>query len=153
MIAGGVGDIQRNHLLDVGEAGEAGEIHSLAETQPIAKPRPELLPGEEEASLPAQENPRDPAMLMLSRVLGERLSTDNLAWRGDPIPVMRSLQKLLVGHSLSLQEGEREPAMRAIRTVELAVRWRLRWMQMRRSEAESNFIQQEQGDHATQTTS
>lgn len=150
MIAGGIGDSPRNYLPDAG-VGEAGEIHGAVEPAVVARPRPVALPEQEEASLPAQESVRDPAMLMLNNLLGERLSTDNLAWRGDPVAVMRSLQKLLVGHSLTLAEDRREPSMRAIRAVELAVRWRLRWMQMRRSDAESNFIQSEQDDHATQT--
>lgn len=123
------------------ELEEAGEIHSLAELPAISRSRPALLPAEEEVSLPALETPRDPVLASLARILGERLTSDNLAWRGDPVPTMRGLQKLLVGHSLTLPESRREPAMRAIRIVELAVRWRLRWLQMKRSEAESLFIQ------------
>lgn len=145
----GVGELQRHYPPDVGEA---GEIHSVADAVAVTKARPDLLPGEEDASLPSQEFERDPVLVMVSRVLGERLSTDNPAWRGDPVPVMRSLQKMLVAYSLTLEEGRRGPAMGAIRAVELAVRWRLRWMQMRRSEAESHFIQPQQDDHATQKT-
>lgn len=133
------------------ELGEAGEIHSLADALPVAKSRPSLLPAEEEASLPAPDYAPDPTLQTLKQMLGARLSSDNLAWRGDPVPVMRSLQKMLVGHSLSLAEGQRDGAMRAIRVVELAVRWRLRWMQMRRSEAQSHFLPSEQEEHATQT--
>jgi hypothetical protein len=143
----GVGELGRHYPLDVGEA---GEIHSVEDVAPLPKARPSLLPGEEDVSVPDQQFPRDPVLLMVNRVLGERLTTDNPAWRGDPVPVMRSLQKMLVAHSLTLAEAEREPAMDAIRAVELAVRWRLRWMQMRRSEAESHFIQPQQEDHATQ---
>lgn len=122
------------------ELEEAGEIHSLAELPAISRSRPALLPAEEEVSLPALETVRDPVLVTLARILGERLTSDNLAWRGDPVPTMRGLQKLLVAHSLELPESRREPAMRAIRVVELAVRWRLRWLQMKRSESESLFI-------------
>ena len=122
------------------ELEEAGEIHGLAELPAVSRSRPALLPAEEEVSLPALETPRDPVLASLARILGERLTSDNLAWRGDPVPTMRGLEKLLVAHSLALPEARREPAMRAIRVVELAVRWRLRWLQMKRSEAESQFI-------------
>ena len=143
----GLGELQRHYPLD---AGEAGEIHSLADVIAATRARPSLLPGEEEASLPSPEIARDPVLLMVQRVLGERLTSDNLAWRGDPVPVMRSLQKMLVAHSLTQDEGERQPALGAIRAIELAVRWRLRWMQMRRSEAETHFIEPQRDKHETQ---
>lgn len=141
-----LGELRRHHPLDLGEA---AEIHSVAESGAITRARPELLPGEAEASLPAQEAPRDPALAIAARVLGARLSSDSAAWRGDPVPLMRSLQKMLVGHSLTLPEDRRAPALGAIRAVELAVRWRLRWQQMRRSDAESQIIQPPRDDHAT----
>lgn len=145
----GVGELGRLNHLDVGEA---GEIHNVADTVALTKVRPALLPAEEEASLPAQAIERDPVLAMVSRILGERLTSDNLAWRGDPVPVMRSLQKMLVAHSLTLDQDQRQPALAAIGAVEQAVQWRLRWAQMRRSEAERHFIQPQQDDHATQKT-
>ncbi len=146
MSAAGVGARSRHYPID---AGEAGEIHSVADAAPPARARPALLPGEEEASLPVQEAVRDPVLAMVAGVLGARLTCDNLAWRGDPVPLMRSLQKMLVAHSLTQAEAERAPALGAIRAVELAVRWRLRWMQMRRSEAESHFIVSREDEHAS----
>lgn len=144
------GALARHYPIDVGQADEAGKIGGLADAAPLAKAPPPAAPVESEAALPYDPAERDPVLLMVGGVLGERLTTDNLAWRGDPVPVMRSLQKMLVAHSLTLPEDGREPAMAAIRTVELAVRWRLRWMQMRRSEAESHFIQPQRDDDATQ---
>jgi len=154
LIAGGIGDL-RPHP---GELEEPGGIHGLEDAPEIFRGRPALLPQEQEVALPAPEVPRDPTLVMLAAMLGASLSTDNLAWRGNPVPVMRGLQKRLVEHSLTLPEGEREPAMRAIRAVESTVRWRLRWMQMKRSEAENQIIpstennpEQDEQQHAAQT--
>jgi len=134
------------------EAGDAGEIHSAAQTLPVARTRPALLAAGEALSLPQQAFTPDPTLQWLSGMLGAGLSTDSLAWRGNPVPAMRGLQKLLVAHSLDLPEESRGPSMRAIRAVELAVRWRLRWMQMKRSDAESQSIQPQQDEHAPKAT-
>ncbi len=120
----------------IAELGEQAEIHSLQESLPVAKAWPALLPGEITASLPEQDYPVDPAQQMLSGLLGRRLSVDSAAWSGDPVPRMRALQKKLIEFSLTQNEAERRPCMEAIRVVELAVNWRLRWQQMRRSELE-----------------
>jgi len=148
----GSGELQRHYPVGgvaADEVGQAGEIAGLRQVAPAARPG-QAAPGAlDEASLAAPESARDPVLAMLVQQLGARLSSDNLAWRGDPVPTMRSLQKMLVAHSLTLRDDEREPALGAIRAVELAVRWRLRWIQMRRSEAESHFIQPPQDDHAT----
>lgn len=133
-----------------GAAGEAGEIRAVREAARTDRAAPVALADDDEFSLPGLAAERDPVLLMLGHVLGARLSTDNLAWRGDPVPLMRSLQKMLVAHSLTLAAEARAPALEAIRAVELAVRWRLRWLQMRRSEAERHFIEPQQERHATQ---
>ena len=151
----GTGELQRHYPVGgaaagaAGTAGAAGEIAGLREAAPAARPGALAPVATDEASLAAPELARDPVLAMLGQQLGARLSSDNLAWRGDPVPTMRSLQKMLVAHSLTLGESEREPALGAIRAVELAVRWRLRWMQMRRSEAESHFIETPRDEHAT----
>jgi len=143
------GDVRLPYPVDVGDA---GQIHNAAETLPVARTRSALRPGEEVVSLPAPAVASDPTLQLLGRLLGASLSTDSLAWRGNPVAAMRGLQKRLVEHALSLPEDARGPAMRAIRTVELAVGWRLRWLQMKRSDAESQFLPPQQDDDATTTT-
>ena len=121
-----------------GEVGGLAEIPEIAQTQPVFKSRPFLLPGEEEASLPEFDYPLDPAQESLKQILGARLSVDNPAWAGDPVPRMRALQKKMIEFSLTQETSERGVCMEAIRIVELAVRWRLRWQQMRRSDLEGH---------------
>lgn len=101
--------------------------------------RTQLLPGELEASLPSQAEVSQGAVGPLTRLLGPMLTVANPAWVGDPVPRMRSLQKALVAHSLTLEEGDRASLMQAISVVETAVQWRLRLQQMRMSEAEMNI--------------
>lgn|GEM_PF-1341339 len=122
----------------LGEVGGLAEIPEIAQTQPVFKSRPFLLPGEEEASLPEFDYPLDPVQESLKQILGARLSVDNPAWVGDPIPRMRALQKKMIEFSLTQETSERGVCMEAIRVVELAVRWRLRWQQMRRSDLEGH---------------
>lgn len=148
MNARGVNELQPHYPLDIGEAGDIHGLADAASTTPAARARPVAQPDDDSAAPPDQTFQHDPVLAMVAGILGTRLTTDNLAWRGDPVPVMRSLQKMLVAHSLTLPEARREPALGAIRAVELAVRWRLRWMQMRRSEAERHFLSP-QDDHAT----
>jgi len=126
------------------DIGEPAQIHDIPDLAPLTRSRPDLLPAEEALSLPAPEIPADYTLVTLGRMLGARFTVDSPAWRGDPVPAMRSLQKRIVEHSLTLEESARAPAMQAIRVVEMAVRWRLRWQQMKRSEAESTFIHSEE---------
>ena len=117
------------------DAVESGEIHSVQAAELAPKSRLLLNPSEEALSLPPPaELPN--AVAPLTKLIGARLTIDNPAWSGDPVPAMRLLQKTLVATSLALDEGERGPLLRAIELVEQAVRMRLRWQQMRRSEAE-----------------
>jgi hypothetical protein len=102
-----------------------------------------LLPGELEASLPSPADLPEGAVAPLTRFLGPLLTVANPAWVGDPVPRMRALQKALVAHSLTLAEDDRSSLMGAISVVETAVQWRLRWQQMRMTEAEMNIKPQE----------
>lgn len=120
------------------EVGELAEIHRVAEAEPVPRARADLLAAEESLSLPAEALPADPAMAVLTGALGAQLSTDNRVWRGDPVPGLRGLERLLLAHALALEPAGRAPCLQAIRVVELAVLWRLRWQQMRRSDAEGN---------------
>ncbi|MCA1325669.1 hypothetical protein [Herbaspirillum sp. alder98] len=129
------------------EPGELAEIHSVGQVAQLPKSRPQLTPGEEAASLPAPGLPVDPLQAVVKQCLGAAATFDNPVWRGDPIPVMRSLQRLLVAHSLTLEEGAaRMPMMSALKLVESAVQMRLRLQQMRRSDADPETPPPEQDD-------
>ena len=118
------------------DAAEFAEIHSLQAELLAPKSRAALKPGEEELSLPPQLR-ADPKMELLCRVLGAPVTTDNPVWRGNPIARLRSLQKALIGHSLTLPVGERQVGLDALRVLESAIRLRLRWQQMARSDNEA----------------
>ncbi len=142
--------IARSPALDLSEL---AEIHSASELTSLLKSRPLLSEEEEAASLPALELPVDPLQWMLKDFLGPLLTSDNPVWRGDPVPSMRGLQRMMVEHSLALDEGEpRRPLMAALRQVEKAVQMRLRWLQMKRSEAESTIVQPEGQDAPAKTS-
>ncbi|MFJ3044641.1 hypothetical protein ACIPEN_02315 [Herbaspirillum chlorophenolicum] len=127
------------------ELGELGEIHSVGQVAQLPKSLPQLTPGEEAASLPSAELPADPLQAVVKEFLGAAATFDNLVWRGDPIPVMRSLQRMMVEHSLKLEEGAaRMPMMSALKLVESAVQMRLRLQQMKRSHADADTPQPEQ---------
>jgi len=118
---------------------ELAEITSFSENILVPKSRELLNPGEAEVSLPhSRELPN--AVAPLTDILGTRLTLDNPAWSADPVPAMRLLQKTLLAHSLE-KDPEKDPQQRAdllkaIELVEQAVKMRLRWQQMRRSEIE-----------------
>jgi hypothetical protein len=131
---------------------DLAEIHSVPDVPAVLKSLPDLLPVEQEVSLPPSELPADATLVMLGGILGPRLSSDSPAWSGNPVPRMRSLQKLLVEHSLRLAEAERGPSLRAILMVNQAIDWRLRWHQMRRSDAERMFNLQDENDDEKQET-
>lgn len=131
---------------------DLAEIHSVPDVPALRKALPELLPVEQEVSLPPSAIPVDPTLAVLNRILGPQLSSDSPAWSGNPVPRMRSLQKKLIEHSLGLPESERGPCMGAILRVNQAIDWRLRWNQMRRSDAERIFnVQDENGDETKET--
>jgi hypothetical protein len=112
---------------------ETGEIHSLREPEPAPITRLPNGPAAP-ASSPSIERPN--AVAPLTAIIGAKLTTESPAWSGDPIPGMRLLQKTLVAASLELEQGERADLLTAIELVEKAVQMRLRWQQMRRSDAE-----------------
>lgn len=120
-----------------GFPGDVGEIQSLppqTQSQPLA--RDQLRPEEEAASLPQQPTKAPSTIAPLSRFLGPTLTSANPVWHGDPVPRMRGLQKVLVEHSLTLEQSDRAECMAAISVVETAVRMRLRFQQMRMNEAD-----------------
>lgn|GEM_PF-1763740 len=130
------------------DSAELGEIASLPESVLIPKSRDLLNPGEAAVSLPPPlELPN--AVAPLTNILGTRLTVDNPAWSGDPIPSMRLLQKTLIARSLELEPDARGDLLRAIELVEQAVQMRLRWQQMRRSEIEMLARQGESQPAAT----
>lgn len=116
---------------------DVGEIQSLPAQNP-AQPigRGQLLPEEEAVSLPPQSPETASPIAPLNRFLGPMLTVANPVWTGDPVPRMRGLQKTLVEHSLTLEQSDRSECMAAISVVESAVQLRLRFQQMRMSEAD-----------------
>lgn len=129
-----------SRITSVGRGGaveriETGEIHSVAGAELVPKSRELLNPSEAALSLPPTVELAN-SVAPLTAILGARLTVDSPAWRGDPIPGMRLLQKTLVASSLQLPDGERADLLSAIALVERAVQMRLRWQQMRRSDAE-----------------
>jgi hypothetical protein len=126
---------------------ETGEIHSVPGAQLAPKSRLLLSPSEEALSLPPPaELPN--AVAPLTDLIGARLTVDNPAWSGDPVPAMRLLQKTLVAASLERGDGERGALLRAIELVEQAVQMRLRWQQMKRSDAEGPLAPATTGEAA-----
>lgn len=112
-----------------------GEIQSIPEGPIEPKLRSQLKEAEEQLSINRAELP--PRLsAALNTVLGLRLTVDNPVWVGDSIPGLRALQKKLVEHSLTLEGDARSHCMTSISLVEKAVRLRLRWLQMQRSEEE-----------------
>jgi hypothetical protein len=100
----------------------------------------DLLPAEKALSLPppagAAPGPHEP----LTRFLGPLLTVANPAWSGDPVPRLRALQKMLVERSLALDKDDRRECMAALSVVETAVQLRLRFQQMRMTEAEQDVL-------------
>ncbi|RZI42196.1 hypothetical protein EGT07_13305 [Herbaspirillum sp. HC18] len=118
---------------------DSAEIYGIPTgTLPRPVVRTELRPEEEAVSL-SPKAPTGGPLAALIRLLGPALTVANPAWYGDPIPLMRGLQKKLVEHSLTLDEGDRSECMAAISTVEIAVRLRLRFQQLRMTELERNL--------------
>jgi hypothetical protein len=103
------------------------------------KGRGDLRPAEQAVSLPppatATPGPHEP----LTRFLGPLLTVANPAWSGNPVPRLRALQKKLVERSLALDQDDRRECMAALSVVETAVQLRLRFQQMRMTEAEKDL--------------
>jgi hypothetical protein len=133
------------------EFGDLTDIQNLPEVTLDPRGRPSLLPEEIALSLPETVNVASVEIQILNRMLGPKLTVDNPVWRGDPVPRMRALQKLLVAHSLSLPEDDRSECLDAISLVERAAQLRLRWLQMRLSEMELIIDRGMESNNATQT--
>jgi len=121
-----------------------GELGGIIQNEAAPVMRAQLRPGEEAASLPPPPSPQG-AMIPLTRYLGTVLTVANPAWTGDPVPRMRALQKSLVEHSLKLADTDRSELMAAINVVESAVQLRLRFQQMRMSDAEAQIMPEGEG--------
>ena len=116
-----------------------GEIQSIPEAPLEPKLRSQLKEEEAQLSLPESELP-EPISRALNAALGLQLTVDNPVWAGDPIPGLRALQRKLVEYSLMLDPEDRSECMVSISLIERAVRLRLRWIQMQRSDTERDFI-------------
>lgn len=122
------------------ELTDFGEIQSIPEGPIEPKLRSQLKEAEEQLSITRTELP--PRLsAALNAVLGLRLTVDNPVWAGDPIPGLRALQKRLVERSLTLEGDDRSECMTSISLVERAVRLRLRWLQMQRTDEERAFTE------------
>jgi len=76
------------------------------------------------------------ALASLTRMVGPRIGPANPAWGADALALLRSLQKRLIGHALTLPASERRGCLDAIAVLEPAVGMRLRIMQMQMAELE-----------------
>jgi hypothetical protein len=120
-------------------------IHSVDDLPPLPQiSRSMLMPEEEALSLPkAVTEPG--AEEVITRHLGPGLTVDNPAWIGDPVPLMRALQKKFVEHALRLEQDQRAECLRGIELVEAAVQMRLRLQQMRMNEFEMSLRDERAG--------
>ena len=135
----------RNRIPDLSDF---GEIQSIPEAPIEPKLRSQLKEVEEQLSIPRLELPLRMSAA-LNTAIGLRLTVDNPVWAGDPVRGLRALQRKLVECSLTLDAEERSECMVSISLVERAVQLRLRWLQMRRSDAERDFIvKQEEPNNA-----
>jgi hypothetical protein len=116
--------------------GNLGDIHSinLQVGTPVA--RSDLHDAEAEASLQLPSSAVRRGIEPLTNLLSPTLTVASPAWFGDPIPLMRGLEKKMVEYSLTLPQDERKHIMAAISVVEIAVHLRLRYQQMRMSDLE-----------------
>lgn len=74
-----------------------------------------------------------------TRLVGPRIGPANGAWGSDALTLLRSLQRRLVGHALSLPAPARRACLDAVAVLEPAVGMRLRIMQMQMSELEGGM--------------
>jgi hypothetical protein len=133
-----------NRVNRIQEITDYGEIQNISEVLLEPKARSQLREVEERLSIPNTELPARVADA-LNTAIGLRLTVDNPVWSGDPIPRLRALQRKLVEHSLLLDAEDRSEYMSSISVVERAVQLRLRWLQMKRSDAERELVINKQG--------
>jgi hypothetical protein len=71
---------------------------------------------------------------MLTALLGLPLTAGSIAWSGDPVPKMRSLQKKFLEFGMASEGEDRKRALAAISVVEKNIQWRLRLHQLHMSD-------------------
>ena len=76
-----------------------------------------------------------------TRLVGARIGPGNPAWGADALDLLRSLQRRLIGHALTLPASERRACLDAVAVIEPAVGMRLRIMQMQMAELEPSSHQ------------
>lgn len=90
-----------------------------------------------DGGMPPMPDARLYALAPLDETVGPRMGPANPAWGADALALLRSLQKRLIGHALTLAPAERRACLDAIAVLEPAVGMRLRIMQMQMSELEA----------------
>lgn len=89
-----------------------------------------LWPGNKDLTLMATH-----AAAEIPEPMNKSALVNNPVWTGDPVPHLRALKKMLIERSAMLLGDDRSECQAAIALVERAVQLRLRWLQMRRSDA------------------
>ncbi|GAA4016706.1 hypothetical protein [Actimicrobium antarcticum] len=114
---------------------EGGEIHPVGLPTPIANVSVSLLEAREAAaSVHVTTRETQSAIAPLTTLLGLALTAGSPAWRGDPIPKMRALQKKLLERGMQVEGEERDHALAAISVVEKNIQLRLRLHQLHMSD-------------------
>lgn len=126
-------------------AGGAGSAHGkLAMSGMAGRAAPDVAPNPDIGVLaladasPGGARPwqRDDALAPLTSLLGARVAAANPVWGPHALALLRSLQKKLIGHALTLDGAARRPLLDAVAVVEQAVTMRVRMLQMQFSELE-----------------
>lgn len=119
--------------------GAAGAVRAQGRAAPIHDVAPNLDTGVlfvGDAPTLQPPPPRLDALAPFTRLVGAQVGPGNPAWGADALALLRSLQKRLIGHALTLPPAARRGCLDAIAVLEPAVGMRLRIMQMQMSELE-----------------
>lgn len=137
--------MQPGHLGGSRAPADLAEIYQRPEqAAPAPVVRDFLRPEQVAISLPDVDQWSNGPIGTLTQFFGPSLTTASAVWSGDPVPLMRSLERVLVEHSLGLPEDKRGPCLEAIGTIEKAVQWRLRLQQMRMTQSELDEVMQKE---------
>ena len=79
----------------------------------------------------------------LTALLGLPLTAGSVAWSGDPVPKMRSLQKKFLEFGMASEGDDRKRALAAISVVEKNIQWRLRLHQLHMSDLQLSSDREE----------